>query len=90
MLEPALAAEWAYTVAYDSEEARAATYQDWVHAYNRHRPYTGIGGLTPQPVFVTHGQLHLEAQFCGDRVRGTSLPQGSVGTSVSGGAVRMA
>ncbi|MDM3909217.1 integrase core domain-containing protein, partial [Mycobacterium intracellulare subsp. chimaera] len=26
---------------------RAATYQDWLHYYNHHRPHTGIGGKTP-------------------------------------------
>jgi transposase InsO family protein len=42
-----LAAEWAYAKAYDSEEARAADYQAWVHHYNHHRPHTGIGGKSP-------------------------------------------
>ncbi|KQM84427.1 IS481 family transposase [Agromyces sp. Leaf222] len=42
-----LATEWAYAAVYDSEQARAATYQDWIHHYNHHRPHTGIGGLTP-------------------------------------------
>ncbi len=42
-----LAAEWAYAEHYDSDAARAATYQDWIHHYNHHRPHTGIGGLTP-------------------------------------------
>jgi transposase InsO family protein len=42
-----LAAEWAYADAYDSDEARQATYQDWIHHYNHHRPHTGIGGSTP-------------------------------------------
>lgn len=42
-----LAAEWAYAASYDSDEARAATYQDWIHHYNHHRPHTGIGGQTP-------------------------------------------
>jgi transposase InsO family protein len=32
---------------YASEEARAATYADWIHTYNHHRPHTGIGGLVP-------------------------------------------
>jgi hypothetical protein len=32
---------------YTSDEARAATYPDWLHTYNHHRPHTGIGGLTP-------------------------------------------
>ena len=42
-----LAQEWAYAVAYDSEEARAASYGAWLHHYNHHRPHTGIGGQTP-------------------------------------------
>ena len=42
-----LAAEWAYAATYDSDDARAATYQDWLHHYNHHRPHTGIGGQTP-------------------------------------------
>jgi len=42
-----LAAEWAYAAVYDSDEARAATYQDWIHHYNHHRPHTGIGGQVP-------------------------------------------
>lgn len=42
-----LAQEWAYAAAYDSEEARAATYGTWLHHYNHHRPHTGIGGRVP-------------------------------------------
>jgi transposase InsO family protein len=42
-----LAAEWAYAQTYISDEARAATYQDWIHYYNHHRPHTGIGGAVP-------------------------------------------
>ncbi|WP_299088337.1 IS481 family transposase [uncultured Microbacterium sp.] len=42
-----LAAEWAYAAVYDSEQARAETYQDWIHHYNHHRPHTGIGGTVP-------------------------------------------
>jgi len=42
-----LAAEWAYATTYLSDEARAATYQQWIHQYNHHRPHTGIGGLVP-------------------------------------------
>jgi transposase InsO family protein len=36
-----------YADTYLSDDARAATYQQWVHHYNHHRPHTGIGGLTP-------------------------------------------
>lgn len=42
-----LAQEWAYATAYDSDEARTATYDAWLHHYNHHRPHTGIGGQTP-------------------------------------------
>jgi len=42
-----LAAEWAYAAVYASDEARAATYQDWIHHYNHHRAHTGIGGAVP-------------------------------------------
>lgn len=42
-----LASEWAYAKAYLSDTARAATYSDWIHHYNHHRPHTGIGGLAP-------------------------------------------
>lgn len=42
-----LATEWAYTKPYPSEAARSATYANWLHTYNHHRPHTGIGGLVP-------------------------------------------
>jgi len=42
-----LAQEWAYARAYTSDEARAATYGDWLHQYDHHRPHTGIGGAVP-------------------------------------------
>ncbi|WP_344779087.1 IS481 family transposase, partial [Nocardioides panacisoli] len=42
-----LVSEWAYAQTYLSDEARSATYADWVHFYNHHRPHTGIGGLAP-------------------------------------------
>jgi len=42
-----LTQEWAYAEMYTSDEARAATYDAWLHHYNHHRPHTGIGGLTP-------------------------------------------
>ena len=42
-----LAQEWAYAEVYDSDAARAETYEAWLHHYNHHRPHTGIGGLTP-------------------------------------------
>lgn len=42
-----LAAEWAYARHYSSDQARADTYQGWIHSYNHHRPHTGIGGKSP-------------------------------------------
>ncbi|WP_421742620.1 IS481 family transposase [Cellulomonas sp.] len=42
-----LAAEWAYAAIYPSEAARAASYGEWLHHYNHHRPHTGIGGAIP-------------------------------------------
>ncbi|WP_046014242.1 integrase core domain-containing protein, partial [Microbacterium sp. SA39] len=42
-----LAQEWAYAETYASDEARAATYDTWLHHYNHHRPHTGISGQTP-------------------------------------------
>jgi len=42
-----LAAEWAYAATYLSDDARAATYPEWLHHYNHHRPHSGIGGQTP-------------------------------------------
>jgi transposase InsO family protein len=39
--------EWAYAQTYLSDDARSATYADWLHFYNHHRPHTGIGGLAP-------------------------------------------
>jgi len=42
-----IAAEWAYAQTYLSDQDRSATYADWLHFYNHHRPHTGIGGLAP-------------------------------------------
>ena len=42
-----IAAEWAYAQPYLSDEERSATYAEWLHFYNHHRPHTGIGGLVP-------------------------------------------
>jgi transposase InsO family protein len=46
--------EWAYANTYLSDEARAATYQDWIHHYNHHRPHTGIGGKSPIERLTVH------------------------------------
>jgi transposase InsO family protein len=52
-----LAFEWAYACHYDSDAARAAAYQAWIHSYNHHRPHTGIGGKSPiQRVHNVHGK----------------------------------
>jgi len=42
-----LNSEWAYARIYLSDDERAATYTEWLHAYNHHRPHTGIGGQVP-------------------------------------------
>ena len=34
-------------IPHSSDDARAATYQSWLHRYNHHRPHTGIDGKTP-------------------------------------------
>ncbi|PYE14054.1 integrase-like protein [Williamsia limnetica] len=46
--------EWAYAHTYLSEDARAATHQDWVHDYNHHRPHTGIDGKSPIDHITVH------------------------------------
>ena len=52
-----LAFEWAYAHHYDSDTARATTYQAWIHNYNRHRPHTALGGLSPiDRVHNVHGK----------------------------------
>ncbi|WP_309709217.1 IS481 family transposase [Pseudolysinimonas sp.] len=42
-----LAAEWAYATTYLSNEARSATYPDWLEEYNHRRPHSALGGHTP-------------------------------------------
>lgn len=42
-----LAEEWAYASTYRSDAARAATYDEWLHHYNHHRPHTALNGSTP-------------------------------------------
>jgi transposase InsO family protein len=39
--------EWAYARLYDSNARRLAALPRWVDAYNRRRPHTALGGLTP-------------------------------------------
>lgn len=56
-----LASEWAYAHTYGSDEARAGTYDTWLHHYNHHRPHTGIGGQRPSDrVHNLTGQYNLE------------------------------
>lgn len=50
-----LATEWAYAATYTNDAARAATYQDWLHTYNNHRPHTGIDGKSPIDRITTAG-----------------------------------
>ena len=42
-----LTQECAYATTCDSDEARAASYDAWLHYDNHHRPHTGIGGQKP-------------------------------------------
>ena len=39
--------EWAYAQPYTSSAQRTQAIAPWIDAYNRDRPHTGIGGLTP-------------------------------------------
>jgi transposase InsO family protein len=39
--------EWAFAQLFTSEADRRAAFPDWLHAYNHHRPHTGIGGHPP-------------------------------------------
>jgi transposase InsO family protein len=48
-----LAAEWAYAETYPSDKARAATYADWLHHYNHHRPHTALKDQLPPTAFTT-------------------------------------
>ena len=48
-----LAAEWAYADIYFSDEDRAATYQQWIHHDNHHRPHTGIVAIHPSTAYTT-------------------------------------
>jgi transposase InsO family protein len=56
--------EWVYAQTYLSDAARAATYQDWIHDYNHHRPHTGIGGKSPIERLSVHNlPLHRSRDF---------------------------
>jgi transposase InsO family protein len=42
-----MASEWAFAQLFTSEADRRAAFPGWLHAYNHHRPHTGIGGHPP-------------------------------------------
>ena len=42
-----MTSEWAFAHFFTSEADRRAAFPDWLHAYNHHRPHTGIGGHPP-------------------------------------------
>jgi transposase InsO family protein len=42
-----MTSEWAFAQLFTSEADRRATFPGWLHAYNHHRPHTGIGGHPP-------------------------------------------
>jgi transposase InsO family protein len=42
-----MTSEWAFVEMFTSEAARRAAFPAWLHAYNHHRPHTGIGGHPP-------------------------------------------
>jgi transposase InsO family protein len=42
-----MTSEWAFAQFFTSETDRRAAFPDWLHAYNHHRPHTGIGGRPP-------------------------------------------
>jgi transposase InsO family protein len=39
--------EWAYAMAYDTSQQRAAELPYWIHRYNWHRPHASIGSVPP-------------------------------------------
>jgi transposase InsO family protein len=42
-----MTSEWAFAQLFTSEADRRAASPGWLHAYNHHRPHTGIGGHPP-------------------------------------------
>jgi transposase InsO family protein len=42
-----MTSEWAFAEFFASEADRRAAFPGWLHAYNHHRPHTGIGGHPP-------------------------------------------
>lgn len=52
--------EWAYVRAYDSEAARTAALDRWLHRYNHHRCHAALGRLTSrQPCHQSPCIAHL-------------------------------
>jgi transposase InsO family protein len=39
--------EWAYARLYPTNAVRLAALPAWIRFYNRSRPHTGLGGLSP-------------------------------------------
>ncbi len=42
-----MTSEWAFAQFFASEADRRGAFLGWLHAYNHHRPHTGIGGHPP-------------------------------------------
>ena len=42
-----MTSEWAFAQLFTSENDRRTAFPAWLHAYNHHRPHTGIGGHPP-------------------------------------------
>jgi transposase InsO family protein len=42
-----MTSEWAFAQMFTSEAARRSAFPAWLHAYNHHRPHTGIGSHPP-------------------------------------------
>ncbi len=46
--------EWAYLRLYRSNTERLACLAAWVDTYNRRRPHTALGGLTPMDALLNN------------------------------------
>ena len=46
--------EWAYQRLFRSNDERLASLPDWVDAYNRRRPHTALGGLSPMDALLNN------------------------------------
>jgi transposase InsO family protein len=49
--------EWAYLQAFESSAERAYAMRPWLHAYNRHRPHSALGGTAPV-TWLNRDNLH--------------------------------